>query len=177
MATAERYGQLRYKVILFGDDYWGTILDEMPPLKNSKGIEMKRYLVLPSPELMKAYPELQKPGMLTYKNYALWVEYPIYWVYDDNPSRVNAIARVNCCFDGSESPITRRMAQVTTENKYLRIEKENLEIANIQLLDEVKKLQGEVIHVVKKWRDIDEVLKGESGKSQNENDIPMGTEQ
>ena len=74
MPRPEAPGLVKLKGFLTGDDNWGTVLDEEPPYKNRRGIMMKRFLVIPGEHLMKQYPYLQKPGALTYKGYAVWVE-------------------------------------------------------------------------------------------------------
>lgn len=143
MPRAESFGIVKLKGILFGDDNWGTVLDEEPPYKNKKGIEMKRYLIVPGEHLMKQYPELQKPGALTYKGYALWVDYPTYWIDDRNPSRTNAIVRIDCGYDGRETPQTKRHKRYTDEIKTLREELDNSTISNMHLTEENKILLGE----------------------------------
>lgn len=143
MATPEPYGQVKLKGALFGDDNWATILDEEPAYKNKKGIEMKRYLIIPHEHLIKHYPELQMPGALSYKGIAIWKEYPTYWIDDRNPSRTNAIVRIACGFDGRETLQTKWRKQYTEEIKMLREELENANLSNMHLLEENKKLLDE----------------------------------
>ena len=143
MVAPEPYGKVKLKGILFGDDNWGTVLDEEAPYRNKRGIEMKRYLVVPGSHLLKQYPHLQKPGALEYKGIATWVEYPTFWIRDKNPSRTNAIVRVACGFDGRKTWETEKDKHYTDEIKMLQEEKENLEISNIHLSEENKMLLSE----------------------------------
>ena len=135
MPRAEPLGLVKLKGMIFGDDNWATVLDEEPPYKNKKGIEMKKYLIIPGEHLMKQYPQLQKPGMLSHKGIALWVEYPTYWVADKNPSRTNAIARIDCGFYGRETSQTKKSKRYTDEIKILREELDNALISNMYLTE------------------------------------------
>jgi len=149
MPRAEPFGLVKLKGMLFGDDNWATVLDEEPPYKNKKGIEVKRYLIIPGEHLMKQYPQLQKPGALSYRNIALWAEYPTYWVRDNNPSKTNAIARIDCGFDGRETSETKRYKQYTDEIKTLREELDNAIISNMHLTEENKALLGGKKEIIK----------------------------
>ena|SRR3990167_2907832 len=149
MVSAESYGELKRKGMLFGDDNWATVHDEEPMYKNSKGIEMKRYLIQPHPHLIKQYPELQKPGALNHRGYAVWVEYPTYWIDDRNPSRTNAVVRVMCGFDGRETLQTKNTKHLTEEIKMLKQELEACQIANIYLTEENRLLLSEKKMIIK----------------------------
>jgi len=175
MPRTEPFGVVKLKGILFGDDNWGTVLDEEPPYKNKKGIEMKKYLVMPGEHLMKQYPQLQKPGALSHKNIALWVEYPTYWVSDNNPSRTNAIARIDCGFDGRETSETKRHKHLTDEIKTLREEIDNAIMSNMSLTEENKALLGDkktlikdVVEMVTQIRGIKSYEPGESYERREE---------
>jgi len=143
MPTPESYGRVKLKGMLLGDDNWATVLDEEPVYRNRRGMEMKRYLVIPGDHLFKQYPQLQKPGALEYRRFATWVEFPTYWIRDKNPSRTNAIVRVACGFDGRKTSETERDKHFTDEIRMLQEEKENLEISNMHLLEENKMLLDE----------------------------------
>lgn len=146
MATAEPYGAVKKKGMLLGDDNWAIVEDEDPPYKNTKGIEMKRYLVIPHPHLIKQYPQLQKPDAINVRTpggMAIWVEYPTYWIDDRNPSRTHAIVRITCGFDGRETLQTRRYKRYTDEIQLLLGELENTKISNIHLVEENRKLLSE----------------------------------
>jgi len=162
MARAEQPGLLKYKGILFGDDNWGRVYDEQPPYKNSKGILMKKYLVIPGEHLTKQYPELQKPENLTHKGFAKWVEYPMYWISDNNPSRTNAIARVACGFDGRATDQTRLHERYIEEIQTLQNELEIAKIKNIALTDDIKTLSGETKALVKDYAEINNLAKGDN---------------
>ena len=167
MPNPEQYGTVKLKGILFGEDNWGTVLDEEAPYKNEKGIMMKRFLVIPGEHLMKQYLELQKPGALTYNNIALWVEYPTYWVYDTNPSRTNAIVRIDCGFDGRETSQTKRNRHFTEEIRTLREELENYQLSNIYLTEENRKLLGEKKQIIKDYMEMSEMSRG-GGKRESD---------
>ena len=175
MPNQEPFGMVKLKGILLGDDNWGTVLDEEPPYKNKKGIMMKRYLIIPGEHLLKQYPELQKPGALAYKGYALWVEYPTYWVHDRNPSRTNAIVRIDCGFDGRETPQTKRYKHLQDEIKTLQEELENALISNMHLTEENKMLLGEKKELMKDMIEIAELGKGSRG-GRPEEGYPPGHE-
>lgn len=157
MVRPEKPGQFRAKAIIFGDDYMGTVLDERAPYKNSKGVWMKKYLIIPSPQLIGAYSELQQPDALTYNGYAIWVEYPVKWICDENNSRNWSVARVDCTFDGDETPHTRRYESYTKEIKLLEEENESLNIANLQLLEQYKQSLGDVKEIHRALQEIEEI--------------------
>lgn len=159
MPAPEPYGITRLKGFLDGNDNWGTVLDELPPEKNLKGIEVKKYLVVPSPHMMKQYPELQKRGALEYNNVATWREYPTYWIVDENPSRTNAIARIDCGFDGRETPYTRRVKKLTEQINLLRRDLDNMTISNIVLVEEKKKLLHEKNALMKDLNELYNIIK------------------
>lgn len=161
MPRQEPYGQVKLKGILFGDDNWGTVIDEEPAYKNSKGIVMKRYLVNPGEHLVKQYPQLQKEGALTYKGYALWVEYPTYWINDENPSRTNAIVRIDCGFDGRETSQTKRVKKYVDDNSSLQEENENLKISNLHLMEENRMLLGEKKKMMMDFVELNQIMKGD----------------
>lgn len=161
MARPEPFGVVKLKGILFGDDNWGTVLDEEPPYKNKHGIEMKRFLIIPGEHLIKQYPELQRPGALTYKGRALWVEYPTFWIDDRNPSRTNAIVRVDCGFDGRETSQTQRNKRFTDEIRMLREELENVKISNMDLSEENRMILTEKKAMMKEYVEMVDLMRGE----------------
>jgi len=173
MVSPEPYGLPKRKAILWGDDNWGTVLDESAIFKNKKGVEMKRYLVIPGEHLMKQYPILQKPGVL--KNYggyyALWREYPTYWINDTNPSRTQAITRVYCAFDGKQTSETKRFEVLVEENKQLQQEIENLKLSNIYLMEENRVLLGEKEVLIRKVMVISDLAKGGKNEPSEENEL------
>ena len=138
-------GEVRHKGILFGDDLWATVIDENVPYKNQNGIMMKRYLVKPHEDLIDAYPEkFTKEGYLNVKTkqgMAVWVEYPKALIDDDNNSRKNAIARVNCSYDGSETPLTGKYKKFTKQIIENEEEIERLRLALIVANEENKELR------------------------------------
>jgi len=147
MADVETYGLDKKKLILFGDDDMGTVVDEKFPHKGNRGIMMKPYLITPSPHLRKQYPELQEASTMKVKTPygdAIWVEYPTYWVSDENPSRTNAIARVDCTFDGEDTPQTRRWKRYTEEIRRLEEENDTLLAGNMSQMDENRRLHGDI---------------------------------
>lgn len=161
MARAEPFGVVKLKGILFGDDNWGTVLDEEAPYKNKHGIEMKRFLIIPGEHLIKQYPELQRPGALTYRGKALWVEYPVDWVDDWNPSRTNAIVRVDCGFDGRGSRYADRYKRLTDEIRMLREELEIVKISNMDLNEEIRTILTEKKAMMKEYVEMVDLMRGE----------------
>ena len=149
MANPESYGIVKLKGLIFGDDNWATVLDEEPPYKNKRGIEMKKYLIIPGAHLLKQYPQLQMPEALSHKGMATWVEYPTYWIDDRNPSRTNAIVRIACGYDGRETLQTKKYKHYTDEIKTLREELENTQISNMHLTEENGMLLNEKKKIMK----------------------------
>ena len=93
----EKYGKLSERSILFTCDNWGIIVDEKPERK-WRDMALKPFLILPSRHLLKAYPELRRPGVKwvsTDLGECIWREYPIEWVDDKNRSRSNSIVRIS----------------------------------------------------------------------------------
>lgn len=137
-------GDLRYKGILFGDDFWGTIVDELPPYKNDHGVMMKGYIIIASEDLIEAYPaQLKKPGAMNIPSplgAAIKVEYPVEHIVDENPSRKTAIARIDCGFDGRPTPFTERYRKFTNQIRELQIENESLKIGRYVDLEEKKEI-------------------------------------
>jgi len=164
-------GDLNYKGFLTGDDLWGIVIDERTPYMK-RGIEMKPYLVVPSPDLIAAYPHiLKKPGILnidTPKGKGLWVEYPTYWVVDANPSRKNAVTRVLCAFDGSKTVHTKRESSLSMEIKKLNQELDDERLAYIQLQEDYQYARKELLEAAKHFGEITSVIKGERKKEDDE---------
>lgn len=168
-------GDLRYKGILFGDDFWGTVADEEPPYKNENGVMMKKYLIVPSEDLVEAYPlQLKKQNALNVPSPigpAIWVEYPVEHIVDENPSRKTAIARVDCGFDGRQTPFTQRFKKLTDQINELQVQNEALRIGRYVDLEEKKEMWEDK----KKWaQDIAEmydIIKGDKN-GPNENELP-----
>lgn len=158
-------GELRYKGIIFGDDKWGTIIDEKMPYKNDVGVEMKQYLIIPSLDLIESYPEiLKKPNAINVRTpigMAIWREYPTYFVTDLNPSRKDAIARVDCGFDGRPTPLTRRFGRLQEELKTLQEENETFRLSTISLEEEYKEILRDKLQIAQKLAELTEIMKGE----------------
>jgi len=165
MVSAEQYGVPKLKAVLFDDDCFGTIMSEEAPYKNKDGLLIQKYLIVPKEHLMMQYPELQRKGALpiqTSKGPALWREYPIDLIDDTNPSRTNAIVRIHCGFDGRPAAHSDRYKKLTAELIKLRMEMESLTISNLQLIDDNKRLQGEVISYIKHIAEVKNLMKGET---------------
>jgi len=170
-------GDLKFKGILFGNDLWGYVVhEEMPYINPDYKIEMKRYLIIPSRDLIDAHPEiLKKPKIRTKRGDAIWVEYPTYWIEDDNPSRSSAIVRILCRYDGYPTPPTRRMEKYTGKIKELEIEKDTLTISNEILIREKGTLLGEVSVLLKKLAELNEIIKGEKRETEQSKEYLPGT--
>lgn len=162
-------GDLRYKGILFGDDFWGTIADEEPPYKNENGVMMKRYLVVPSEDLVEAYPtQLKKVGALsvpTPLGMAVWVEFPKENVVDENPSRKTAIARVDFGFDGRPTPHSERTKKLTDQIQELQIQNEALRIGRYVDLEEKKEMWEEKKKWAQELAEMYTIIKGDKNGS------------
>lgn len=170
MPSTEPYGDTKKKGVLFGCDNWGTILHEKASYKNARGIEMKPYLIIPHPHMMAEYLHLQKPGALTYKNIALWVEYPTYWIDDSNPSRTNAVVRVDCGFDGRETSQTKRNANLKKENMHLQEELDHAESYNVVLIEKNAQLVKEVIQQMKDISEMNKIIGGDRRDASEEDE-------
>ena len=158
-------GDIRHKSILFGCDNWGRVVDEKSPYKSKsgKGIEMVMYLIIPSNDLIDAYPEHLNPGMLneiTPWGRGRWVEYPTKWVVDKNPSRRNAIVRVECTFDGKETALTKRTEHLTKELDYYQKANERLELSNIADTETIEMLMKEKIAMAEQLNELVEKMPG-----------------
>lgn len=142
MIRPESYGDIpQFKSILWGDDNWSTIIDEFGPFKNEDGIWMKKYLISPSQHLIKNYPWLQEEGKLKeVRGYGpgIWVEYPYELVNDKSTSKTNAIVRVYCAFDGSETHETERHKYYTERLKDLQMENNIFRESNAYYIDLLK---------------------------------------
>ena len=176
-------GELRLKTILFGNDYVGTVMDEKSPYTDLKtGIKYKEYLVAPHPDLIEAYPDLKNPNSLpisTPYGRSIWVAYPIEMVSDKNPSRKNAIARIDCGFDGSETWQTERRADLLDEIKNLRAKLNSALMSNIDLRNYISLLMGSTKAMAKDMQELHEILKGDTAESQEEfeNQNPQSQQQ
>lgn len=172
-------GDLKYKGLLFGDDYWATVVDEEIPYKNDNGVEMKKYLIVPSSDLMDAYPQiLKKPNILNVKTpigNAIWREYPTSWVCDENPSRKNAIARIDCGFDGRETPLTKRFKKKDEEINNLMELNEIYRNRIFMMNEELKDALGDVRELAEKNAEIDKI--GKKTKETSEDNYETGTGQ
>jgi hypothetical protein len=175
-------GQVRYKMILFGDDYVGTIMDESSPYTDPKtGKKYKKYLIVPHLDLVKAYTDLQKPLALpvnTSQGKALWVSYPYEMVSDKNPSRGNAICRVDCGFDGRATWQTERRQDLLDEIATVRAQLNSAIVNNITLKDMLMTMSSQMNVLAKNYKELKEIMEGEkSGTGEegiNTNKEPMG---
>jgi len=153
-------GDIRHKSILLGCDNWGKVIDETAPYisKSAKGMQMISYLIVPSDDLKDAYPdELKKPGVLnvdTHYGKARWVEYPTKWVTDKNPSRRNAIVRVDCTFDGRETALTRKNIHLTEDLDYYQKANERLNLASITDAETIEMLFKEKIALAEQFNEL-----------------------
>ena len=141
MVRAESYGDIpQFKSILFGCDNWATVIDEFGPYKTEEGIWMKKYLIAPSQHLIKNYPWLMEEGKLKDTRYgpSIWVEYPYEWINDKSTSKTNAIVRVYCAFDGSETHETERHKYYTERLKDLQKENNHFKESNAYYIDMLK---------------------------------------
>lgn len=168
-------GELRYKGILFGDDLWGTVVDELPPKKNKQGIEMKKYLIIPSEDLVEAYPDiLKKKDALNIKTPlgdAVWVEYPTFHVVDENPSKKNAIARIDCSFDGDDStPFCKRYSKLTKQIERLKREVEELRVADFVDSETRREKMADIKKYAEHIAEVNQILK--KGDRSGQDDIP-----
>lgn len=170
---AESYAQLREKSILFADDEWGRIADERPAYNSiDNGVEFKPFLIVPSPHLVKTYPELSKPTtkwIHTPLGDAIWVEYPTYWINDSNTSRTNAIVRVYCTFDGQLTEETKRVAKYTNQIRDLQEEIDRLSLQLEILKQENRELTDAALSRAKKQREIYDALRGGDKNDTNQN--------
>lgn len=176
MPSPEPYGIVKEKGAVFGDDNFAIVADEDSPYTNQKGIEMKKYLLVPTAHLIKQYPELQKPGAMpipTRYGSAVWKEYPTYWISDENPSRTNALVRIDCGFDGRPTSQTKRYKRYTDEIMSLKEELQNVTISNIHLMEENKMLLGDKKELIKDILEIAEMVRGEKrGDEQGQMQTP-----
>jgi len=158
-------GGLRHKGILFGCDHWAKVVDETLPYKK-KGMEMIRYLILPTDELKEAYPRIfSNPNALpvqTPEGRCKWMEYPAYWVEDENPSRRNAIVRVLCTFDGRPTNHTKREERLTRELEYYQKANDLLEQASIVEAEERGALLTEKIKQAEQFAELRDKFKIET---------------
>jgi len=168
-------GDLKYKGMLFGDDLFATVVDEMSPYKNGKGIEMKPYLIVPHEDLIEAYPHiLKKEGILdvpTPIGMGKWVEFPTIGVVDENPSRKTAIVRVDWGLDGRDTPLTRRNGKLKRMLEDTQTENETLRLGNIVLGQEKKELLMDKLEHASLLAELFEIYKSRQGGSQND-EIP-----
>lgn len=164
MVKGEEYGLIRqWKNLLYGDDTWARVIDEKFPYKDRKtGIELKPYLIQPTPQLVKMFPELTKPEAYHHKGWALWVEYPTFLVNDNNPSRQGAIARVACSFDGKETFEALRIKQYTDQIKRLEIENDSLIFEILTLREENKELRASNLEKMRYYKEMFDMMEGKS---------------
>lgn len=171
----EPYGVLKYKLMLFGDDMMATVVHEDAPYRKSGGMTMKRYLIVPSPGLLMAYPELQKPNSCPIKTplgMGIWVEYPAVYVDDHNPSRSYAVCRIECGFDGRPTHQSKKNESLKDENKSLEEENQSLRIQNISLREELMHMSGDILEYLKKINELNDTIKGGKGNYEAESELP-----
>jgi len=163
----------RFKGIIFGDDYLATIIDERTPYRNPEGIELKQYLILPKRELVEAYPDLKRPGVLnvrTQQGMCIWVEYPTHWIMDGNPSKNMSFVRIDCTFDGRETPHTNRHAIIQDENKNLIMRIDSLNIHNLVLQEENKNLLKDIKTQIKVYNELAQLARQEFKQERTDED-------
>ena len=171
MVRQESYGAIAgFKSIIFGDDNFATIIDEKTPKKDNQGIWMKKFLIVPSAHLIKDYPWLLKEGKMSNTPYgqAIWVEYPYDLINDKNTSRTNAIVRVYCAFDGSETSETERHKFYTERIKDLQKECNHLKESNAYYLEAYNQALGTIKGVMGELAEINNIVAKSGGKSDDE---------
>jgi hypothetical protein len=160
----EQYGEfLREKSILFGDDHWGKLVYESPIYKE-EGRRMKKFLFVPHPALVMAYPELQRNDVdwvQTKMGEAVWRAYPMFWVNDTNNSRSNAIVRIYCTFDGQRTPETQRVDKYVSQIKAFEAETDRLIAQIIILQEENKEALNDALAKARKYKEIQDTMKGQ----------------
>lgn len=175
-------GAVRYKMVLFGDDYIGTIIDESSPYIDPKtGKKYKKYLIVPHEDLIKSYSDLQKPLALpisTSKGKGLWVSYPYEMVSDKNPSRGNAVCRIDCGFDGRATWQTERRSDLLDEIATLRALLNSAVVNNITLKDMLMTMSQQMSVLAKNYKEIKEIMEGDKSatgeEGVNTNKEPQG---
>jgi hypothetical protein len=173
---AERYGTLKLKGMIFGDDETATVVHERSPRRDRKtGIILKQYLIIPSDHMKAVYPKLQDPTIVNvptgFGENAIWVEYPVKWVHDENPSRTNAWVRIDCSFNLQQTPETRRHEKYTEEIDNLQRENERLRIMNMTLNEELKVMSSDLKERINEIRACSDILEEKkSNKSEDEDE-------
>lgn len=153
----------RKKMILFGDDNVGTVMDEMSPHKVGE-LELKKYLILPSDDLKDAYPFLKKPGVLnvnTPLGPCIWREYPTMWITDRNPSRKNAIARIDCTFEGGRTVYTNKYKILKDKIREMETHLDAKEFKILELEGELKTSYQSILEFARQLADIHQEIRGE----------------
>ena len=173
MAKPESYGEITgFKSVLFGCDNWATIIDETTPTKDNEGIWMKKLLIIPTDHLIKDNPWLLEEGKMVNTRYgpAIWVEYPYELVNDKNTSRTNAIVRVYCAFDGSETPETERHKYYTERIKDLQKECNHLKESNAYYLQAYEQSIGTFKSMAREIAEINKIISEGGGKKDEEDE-------
>lgn len=170
---------VRHKMVLFGDDYVGTVVSEDSPYVDQKtGKKYKKFMIAPHEDLVKAYPELQKPNAMpisTPYGKALWVAYPYEMISDKNPSRINGIARIDCGFDGRATWQTERRQDLLDEISTLRAQLNSAVVNNITLRDMLDTMSRQLIVVAKNFKELKEIMESDKHGGVEEN-IPTNKE-
>lgn len=158
-------GELRYKLMLFGDDLWATVIDENAPIRNDKGIEMKEFLIKPSEDLIEAYPSrLNKEDIWirTPEGNAVWVKFPTMLITDKNPSRKTAIVRVKCGYDGRDTPYTKEHEELLSQVRQFQVENNSLRIALVTSEEEKQSMVDDLKVKIEDFAEMNDILrKGE----------------
>ncbi len=157
------YGEVvGFKSLFTGCDNFATIIDEYGPYQNENGIQMKKYLVVPSDHLIKDYPWLLEEGKMAKTRYgeAIWVEYPYALVNDKNTSRTNAIVRIYCAFDGGKTPETERHKYDTERIMDLQKECNFHKESNIYYMDMCKTVLSTAKELAKNFAELQDIMAG-----------------
>ena len=128
-------------------------------------------MIVPSGLLIKSYPYLQRPGMnwvKTGEGDAIWCEYPDSLVHEPNLSKINAIVRVHCGFDGRPTYYTKLHEKYISQIDNLMDELNAARISAAVYLEEIRHLQESTGALIKKQTEIYKMAGG--GKSGDESE-------
>jgi len=146
-------------LIIFGDGLQALYYDDKNSHPNRNGIVVQPILIVPSKEIKVKYNLKEEDlTMITEdKKKAMWVEYPIMQIDWLCRSRTGALLFVWCAFDGSETPVMRKIEELFEWDKQRDKTESRLraQISTLQReLENVTSNQTELMRKIKEYETV-----------------------
>lgn len=106
-------------LIMYGDGLQALYYDEKNPIEDRYGVMVQPMLVVPSIEIINKYKLTDEDLIILTDDgkHGIWIEYPIKQIDWLNRSKTGALIFIWSSFDGSRTPIMRKMDELLEWDK------------------------------------------------------------